>query len=60
MKEFSCGDVVPGCAAKFHGSSNEEILTAVAVHAQHDHGLSSVPPELVRQVVSHIHDATSA
>ncbi len=59
MKEFSCGDVVPGCAAKFSGGSNEEILAAVAAHAKRDHGLSSVSAELVQQVVDHIHDATS-
>jgi predicted small metal-binding protein len=59
MKEFSCGDVVPGCVAKFHGSSTDEILSAVAAHAQRDHGLSSVPAELVQQVVAHIHDSSS-
>lgn len=56
MKEFSCGDVVPGCSAKFHGLNNDEILVAVAAHAQHDHGLTHVSPELARQVVDHIHD----
>jgi len=59
MKEFSCGDVVPGCGAKFHAHSNEEILTAVAAHARDDHGLTSVSTELVQQVVAHIHDAPS-
>lgn len=57
MKEFSCGDVVPGCLAKFHGQSNDEILAAVAQHAKHDHGLASVPAELVQKVIAHIHDA---
>jgi len=60
MKEFSCGDVVPGCAAKFHGSSNDEILAAVAAHAKRDHGLASVSAELVSQVVHHIHDVATA
>jgi predicted small metal-binding protein len=57
MKEFSCGDVVPGCAAKFHGASNEEILAAVGAHAKRDHGLADVSADLVRQVIEHIHDA---
>ena len=57
MKEFSCGDVVPGCVAKFHGQSNQEILTAVAAHARDAHGLNEVPSELVSQVLDHIHDA---
>jgi predicted small metal-binding protein len=57
MKEFSCGDVVPGCVHKFHGQSNQEILAAVAAHARADHGLTDVPAELVSKVLDHIHDA---
>lgn len=58
MKEFSCGDVVPGCVAKFHGHSNQEILAAVATHARDDHGLKDVPAELVSQVLDHIHESS--
>jgi predicted small metal-binding protein len=60
MKEFSCGDVVPGCTVKFRASSNDEILSAVAAHAKNDHGLTSVSAELVGQVIEHIHDAPAA
>lgn len=49
MKAFRCGDVVPGCARSFSGTE-DEILAAVAQHAQHDHGLSEIPDELVAQV----------
>ena len=49
MKQFACGDVVPGCTRTFRGSE-PEILSAVAQHAQHDHGLTSVPDALVVQV----------
>lgn len=58
MKEFACGDVVPGCRAKFHGASNDEILKQVAEHAHADHGMSDVPAEVVSAVVDHIHDVT--
>lgn len=50
MKQFSCGDVVPGCQAKWVRSSEDEILQEVAQHAQVDHGLTEVPDELVEQV----------
>lgn len=56
MKEFSCGAVVPGCDARFDGSTEEEILGQVQAHAAEAHGLSDVPPELVEQVRANIHD----
>lgn len=50
MKKFSCGDVVPGCSAHFHGASDEEILVKVGEHARADHGLTEVSVELVEAV----------
>jgi predicted small metal-binding protein len=55
MKSFACGDVVPGCDARFVCDTEDEILAAVAAHARLDHGLTSVPAELVDAVRSHIH-----
>jgi predicted small metal-binding protein len=60
MKEFSCGDVVPGCVAKFRGQSDEDILQQVASHARHDHGMHEVPSAVVSAVLSHIRDASAA
>jgi predicted small metal-binding protein len=54
MKQFACGDVVPGCDAKFVCSTDEEILAAVAEHAAGAHGITEVPAELVEQVRGHI------
>lgn len=56
MKRFSCGDVVPGCKAHFHGHTDEEILAQVGKHAHDDHGMREVGPELVetvRQLIRH-------
>lgn len=50
MKEFSCGQVVEGCEAKFAGETEEDVLQQVAVHAREDHGIEEVSPELVDQV----------
>ena len=54
MKEFCCGDVVAGCKARFTGTTNEEILKQVAVHARDGHGLTGVPQSLVDQGVAAI------
>jgi len=54
MKVFSCGDVVPGCGRTFTAADENGILTQVAAHATHDHGLTDVPPALVEQVRAHI------
>ena len=50
MKSFSCGDVVPGCGARFTAADEAGILGQVAAHARQAHGLTTVPPELVQQV----------
>lgn len=50
MKQFSCGDVVPGCNRAFNGASENDILSAVAVHARDDHGMTEIPGSLVEQV----------
>jgi predicted small metal-binding protein len=50
MKSFACGDVVPGCTHTFTGPDDGAVLAQVAAHAAADHGLTTVPPELVEQV----------
>lgn len=50
MKAFACGDVVPGCEARWVCSSTDEILREVAVHAWAVHGLSVLSDELVASV----------
>lgn len=54
MKEFACGAVVPGCSAKFSAETEEQILQQVAVHAREDHGMETVPDEVVEQVKAQI------
>jgi predicted small metal-binding protein len=54
VKQFSCGDVVPGCQAVFTAPTDEMILSQVADHAAEDHGLDEVKPELVGAVVANI------
>lgn len=54
MKEFRCGELVPGCDATFEGASDDEILQQVAVHARDEHGMDEVPPEVVDKVLASI------
>ncbi|WP_017936259.1 DUF1059 domain-containing protein [Nocardioides sp. Iso805N] len=56
MKQFACGDVVPDCDVAFAGATDDDILAAVAVHATRDHGLVTVPSELVDQVRASIRE----
>ncbi|MCB5281295.1 DUF1059 domain-containing protein [Arthrobacter sp. AL08] len=50
MKSFACGDVVPGCEARWVCSTEDEILVTVAAHAAAAHGLVELPDEVVRSV----------
>ena len=50
MKSFACGDVVPGCEAKWVCSTEDEILVNVAVHAASAHGLVDLPADVVQSV----------
>lgn len=54
MKQFACGDVVPGCDAKFEAETEAGILDLVASHATNDHGMTEIPAELVDQVTAKI------
>lgn len=57
MKEFACGAVVPGCTATFEGETEDQILAQVADHAREDHGMETVPDEVVEQVKENIKES---
>lgn len=54
MKEFRCGELVPGCGAAFAAESEGEILEHVAVHAREEHGMDEFPPEVVDKILASI------
>mgnify|MGYP003123924248 CR=1 FL=1 len=54
MKQFACGDVVPGCDARWVAEDDDQILAAVAEHAAGAHQIHDVTPELVEAVREHI------
>jgi predicted small metal-binding protein len=56
VKEFICGDLVPGCETVIRGESEDEIFEQVAVHAREEHGMDEVPPEVQDKVRASIAD----
>jgi predicted small metal-binding protein len=52
MKEYACGDVVPGCGARFRAADEDEMLALCTVHAQHAHGLTepAMPDDLIARI----------
>jgi predicted small metal-binding protein len=54
MKTFACGDVIPGCGARFTAPDEGGIFAQVAAHAAADHGVTDITPELVQAVRTHI------
>jgi predicted small metal-binding protein len=60
MKHFSCGDVIPGCAATFTAASDDELLGGVAAHATAAHGLVEVPADVVDRVRAAIRSVPAA
>jgi predicted small metal-binding protein len=50
VKSFACGDVVPGCEARWVCSTEDEILANVAAHAASAHGLEALPADVVQAV----------
>ncbi|WP_181312391.1 DUF1059 domain-containing protein [Nocardioides campestrisoli] len=51
---LACGDVMPGCAARFEHTDKQALLGQVAAHAAQAHGLVDLTPEVVAQVESRI------
>ncbi len=47
MKAFACGDVVPGCEARWVCSTEDELLASVAEHAASAHQLTVLSDDLL-------------
>jgi predicted small metal-binding protein len=49
-KHLACNRIVPGCTFTATASTDEELIQKAADHAAHDHGITTVTPELAAQV----------
>jgi predicted small metal-binding protein len=57
MKQFNCGDVVPGCRWVGQNEVDEELWVEIAEHARQVHGMPEVPPEVadaIRNAITEI------
>jgi len=52
MKQFRCGDVVPGCQWVTRSEDEQEMLERIGAHAREEHGMDEVPPEVVDEIHS--------
>jgi predicted small metal-binding protein len=50
MKQFRCGDVVPGCEWITRNEDEDDLLQEIVVHARDVHGMHEVPPEVEDQI----------
>ena len=49
-----CGDVMPGCTARFESSDHDDLMTRVGAHASTHHQVRELTPDLVQLVSSHV------
>ena len=47
---IACGDVMPGCQAHFEAESKDDLLQQVATHAEADHGVTEITPDVLAAV----------
>jgi predicted small metal-binding protein len=48
--KLACGDVMPGCAARFETTDRDQLLSQVAAHASADHGITVITPGILQAV----------
>jgi predicted small metal-binding protein len=57
MKQFNCGDVVPGCTWVTRHEREDELWAEISSHAQDAHGMDVVPREvedLIREKITEV------
>jgi predicted small metal-binding protein len=52
MKQFRCGDVVPGCEWTARNEDEVALFAEIHSHAREAHGMDEVPPEVVHAIQS--------
>jgi predicted small metal-binding protein len=55
-KIIRCADLMPGCNAVVEGKDVAEVMAKAAEHAKKDHGVTTIPPEMIPQVPAAIKD----
>jgi predicted small metal-binding protein len=52
MKQFRCGDVVPGCQWVTRSEDETKLFAEIHAHARDVHGMDEVPPEVMDEIHS--------
>lgn len=52
--KLACGDVMPGCTARFEHADRDQLMTQVVAHAAADHGITTITPEIAEAVGARI------
>ncbi len=52
--KIACGDVRPGCTARFESANRDQLLAEVARHAAQDHGIHEITPDMLDLVTAKI------
>ena len=52
--KLACGDVMPGCSARFENSDRTDLMDDVARHAADAHGIRTITPEVLTAIDSRI------
>ncbi len=55
-KIMRCADLMPGCNAVVEGKDVAEVMAKAAEHAKKDHGVTTIPPEMISKVQAAIKD----
>ncbi|HXG05232.1 MAG TPA: DUF1059 domain-containing protein [Candidatus Binatia bacterium] len=55
-KQLRCADLMPGCNFVAEGKDTSEVMQKAAEHARRDHGMSTIPPEVVTRAQAAIRD----
>ncbi|WP_182526221.1 DUF1059 domain-containing protein [Nocardioides dongkuii] len=50
MFKLACGDVMPGCSARFENPDRDLLMAEVAAHAAADHGITVITPDVADAV----------
>ena len=55
-KQMACGDLMPPCKTVIEGKDEQEVLTKAAAHAAKEHGMATIPSEMISKVKAAIHE----
>lgn len=57
MKEYRCGELVPGCDWQTRADDEAEVVRRATEHMRTAHGESHVRPNMVEEIKKRIHEA---